>query len=667
MRENKKNKYNLYFVSGIKFWRDCFSKKYSKYFNKKVGLFEPWAMSKVEDHSSITIDIACRNLDEINHADSLFVYMTNCLNEFPVERDPAWECGYAIAKGKPVIALIENKEQINYYVVQEMVNFSITAILTCDKKVAEILKDHHRFVHTKILLTKNPEQFETKIIEYLDDYYRSIYSRSGVINYYVDVVAREMFNRVNLEKNVFSASSINDQVIRELIILKNLKFKSDKDFLLVCRVERNISEYLRKNLDIKKIDSAIFSVLREWGRDKGYILDCLEHSIKPPFIEIKGRKQGIKKTRPELFFELYDLVTHHLISEQRFIKNPNFPYEMGAVIELYNWMNTYSIDDVFDNSKYRQGLKSVWYEFSRKDAIYTGIIGHLLALKYVFIIAKENRPIAKKLTNILNNCNYMIYQGQVLDLVLTFDSESKKGLLKKLKFEEVLQLYCQRIYGICGDFYELIGELASKAGNKEAQLLNAKEVDIISPLIGMYYGLIQMIRNDLGDYLIVEEISKLSKGMKGASHQDVEEGKPTITYLISLYSPYLLSKEKKFLYKYLDKKLSLKEKMKINRLLWKSGSINLSISLIEKIIAHVKNNLLSKYQETPTRMKWMFSLVEISKEILVPFRKQAQKYEWIKYEFQPKILDYITEIIINLEKIPRDKRMSELGKFKELL
>jgi len=330
-------------------------------------------------------------------------------------------------------------------------------------------------------------------------------------------------------------------------------------------------------------------------------------------------------------------------------------------------MNTYALDDVFDNSEFRQNLKTVWNKFSRRDAIYTGILGHLLALKYMFIIASENKNLAKTLAEIMNNYNHMMYEGQVLDLILTFDSAKKKKLLKIKNFDEICEIYIQRIYGICGGFYEAIGELAAKAGNKEEQILNAKEIDEISPLIGMYYGIIQMIRNDLGDYVVVEKISKLSKGMKGVSHSDVIEGKIDIAYLIAMYSPCLNKKEKDFLLRALHTRLTKKDKIKINQLLWKSGAINFVVELLINLIEHVKKNLLSKYHETPTRMKWMFDLVEITKKILIPFKKQAFQNKWVKYEYDSSLLKKLTEMIIGLEKKPKNKRLNKLQEFKNLL
>ena len=655
--KSQKEKYKLYLASGITLWKEYFSKEYSKFFNKKVALFEPGILDNPDDHRKIPIGIACYDLNEINHSDALLVYMKKykTLDGSPTGTDSTWECGYAIGHGKPVIMLIEDFNHMDYYASQWMVTFSINAILTKDKKVAEIATNHPKFVHTTILFAQGSEEFESKIIEYLDNYYRSIYSRSGIVNYYVDDRARDMFCRENFRK-IISAKNSEDHVLANYFkILENLEFKNDDDYLKVCEFEKQISGYLKGNLTEEKVNSTINSVVANWGVAQDVILDCLEHSIKAPFVKIEDRKQGIKKTRPELFFELYDLVTHHLINEQRFIKSESFPYEIGAIIELYNWMNTYSLDDVFDNSKYRQKIKTVWFEFSRRDAVFTGVLGHLMCLKYLFVITKDKPSLGIELGNIMNNYNLIMYEGQEIDLLLTFDSDKKKEILKTKNFEELSSLYIQRIYKICGGFYEAIGLLSAKAGNKEEQIMNGKEIDTVSPLVGMFYGIIQMIRNDLGDYLVVENMSGMSKGMKDISHSDIREGKVDLCYLVTLNSPHVSKEEKDYLIDCLHKELNEDDKLKINELLWRTGSVEFAVDLIINIIKYVKYSssvyhLLSSYQETPTRMRWMFNLIDITKEILIPFKQQALNNEWFKYEYDSVLLENITAKILSLNR-----------------
>ncbi len=662
MAKNQKSafKYQLYLAGGIGIWKDFFKPKYSEFFNKKVYLFEPGSLGGPSDHRFMPIGIACYDLNEINHADALLVYMKKYrpADGSPTGTDSTWECGYAISQSKPIIMLIEDLDHLDYYNLQWMVSFSINAVLTTDEKVAETCRNHPKFVHTTVLYAPSKNQLESKIIEYLTNYYRSIYSRSGIINYQVDERARDLFGEKRLAEMTFTETTADKTIYKLLTGLKQCRFNNDSDYLKVCEIERKVSAHLRNRLTEKNINSALAAVIKHWAPKKENIVSILKHSIVPPFLKIKNRHAGIIKTRPELFFELYDLVNHHLIREQKFIKDPDFPYEMGAIIELYNWMNTYSLDDTFDSSDYRQNIPTVWKQFGRRNAIFTGLTGHLLALKYLFLIARPKPQLAERLAGILNDYNELMYQGQVLDLKLTFSSSQKKKLLNKLGLRAICKLYIKRIYGICGGFYEAVGELAAQAGNKEAQVLNGKQIDKISPLIGLYYGLIQMIRNDLADYLVIEKISGMSHSMKGISHSDIKEGKIDLPYSIAFYSSKLDKKEKRFLFTALaDKELSAKDKLHINELLWKSGAIDLTVDLIINLASHVKTTLLTEYQETPTRMKWMFSLVDITKEILIPFKSLALSHGWVKYQYDRKLLRTISDLILQLESTPRPKRI----------
>ena len=653
----KKQKYSLYLASGIKLWKDYFKKEYSSYFNKRVALFEPGTINTPKEHRKIPITIACYDLNEINKCDAVLAFMKKyrTLDGSPAGTDSTWEFGYAIGKGKPTIVLIENEEHLDYYASQWMVSFSINAILTCNAKVAELVKNHPKFVHAKLIFCQHPEQFENKISVYLDEYYRSIYSRSGIVNYYVDKSAREIFSREKFNK-VLNNIALQDRGVQKILEpLKNLSFDNDSDNLKVCIVGKNIADYYSNKLNLVNLNSGINGILTEWGQSREVILDCLEHSIKPSFKKVLGRKQGIKKTRPELFYELYDLVTHHLIEEQRFVKNPSFPYEIGALIEFYNWANTYSIDDVFDNSESRQNELTVWKKFSRRDAIFTGILAHLLTLKFAFIIASENKFVAKRIAIIMNNCNYIMYSGQIFDIALTVN-KNKMSIFSK-NTEQLYKLYTKRIYGICGVFYESIGELSVKTANKEEQIMNGEEIEKTSPIVGMYYGLIQMIRNDLGDYIFPSDFNVLSKGMKGISHSDVEEGKLSLQYIVALDSKALTKREKDFLIKCFDSKLTLKKKIRINSLIWKSGAIDLVVYVIQGLIKHVKQKHLPVYHETPTRMKWMFDLIEITDKIVIPFKKQAEKFNWIKFEYNSELAKKILSELISLENKSKEERL----------
>ena len=74
-KANSNHKYRLYLASGIALWANHFKDKYSKFFNRKLYLFEPGVLDTPKDHRKIPIGIACYDLDEINHSDALLVYM----------------------------------------------------------------------------------------------------------------------------------------------------------------------------------------------------------------------------------------------------------------------------------------------------------------------------------------------------------------------------------------------------------------------------------------------------------------------------------------------------------------------------------------------------------------------------------------------------------------
>jgi hypothetical protein len=107
-----------------------------------------------------------------------------------------------------------------------MVTFSIGAILTTNKAVAEAAKDSDKFTHTKILYCEHKQQFENKIIEYLDAYYKSVYAREGVINASVDRELRNFSKKseiVRMLQNSFKNSELNSNLNKRICLdFKNI-------------------------------------------------------------------------------------------------------------------------------------------------------------------------------------------------------------------------------------------------------------------------------------------------------------------------------------------------------------------------------------------------------------------------------------------------------------
>lgn len=647
-KSNSKHKYSLYLASGITLWKNYFSKQYSQYFNKKIFLFEPGTIDMPVDHRLIPITIATCDLNYINNADAVLAYMKHykTLDGGPIGTDSTWECGYAIGKGKPVIMLIEDLSHMDYYVVQWMVSFSIGAILTTSKEVAEAARNHSKFVHTTILLCENENQFESKIIEYPNNYYRSIYARMGQINYNVDRALRDYAEpfRINSDLISFKTSTTTpvQRMKRKMKKLYSLKkYDSLNTFIQICLFEQErgalVEKLLSKNITetVKFLQSYIAEAITLLDPNNlSSVAEMISYLIKIPAKEVEGRKQGQKKTRPVLFYELYDLLSHHLVREKKFFTDPEFPYKMGAVIEIYNWMNTYAIDDVFDNSRLRSGKPTLHVVYGKKNALLIGSIGHAYSLLLAYELTKDNQHIAKQILLNFNKIHSKMYHGQPFDIYLSILKTKKlQRFLKKYNFIQALELYFTRTYGICGTFYEEIAGMAGDSVNVQEQFMNAQECQDAVRNIGKIFGIVQMIRNDLGDLLLPETHGVLSKGMKGYSHNDFVEGKLTLMVLYVLYSQNVSAREKKFIAHLLGKeKISKTEKLRVNKILWESGAIDFAIQIIQYYVDQIVDEYTLKIHETPTRLKWITSMVEITPEIREKFRQMASQYKWKKME-----------------------------------
>lgn len=660
--ENKK--YKLYLASGIKLWTMDFKDNYSPFFNHKVELFQPALIDKqyTGNHRLIPIKIATKDLGEINKCDAILAYMKmyDTAGNGPAGTDSTWECGYAIGKEKPTIMLVEDVQHLDYYSVQWMVTYSIGAILTTNKEVVAFAKNNEKFTHTAVLHCEKKEEFEDKIIEYLDNYHKSIYAREGVINYQVDIELRNYANHqkiIKIFEEAQKSGSDNLKQIREdfkKIFIENTRFDNKTIYNTICTLEFKRAKIIKEIL-VKEPNSLTIFL-------NSYIKLCLENFENKPTIEeiakmieywlsipaeeVKGRKQGKKKTRPMIFYELYDLVSHHINTSDKYFEK-DYVYKAGAIVEVYNWLNTYAIDDVFDNSNSRQGEETLHIKFlSRKNAFLLGSIGHCLSLVYLYQLTCNKPDVEKKLLDSLNNAQYLMYLGQPIDIDLTF--ENRKEVWKFYKansLDNVLEKYFSRIYGICGAFYEEIGRMAVKSTNVGAQFYHQEEAESACIQIAKLFGLVQMIRNDLGDLIFPEEMAEMSKGMKDTSHNDIMEGKLTLPVIYAIFNSDTNPRDRKMLINSIgNRNLSEKNKLELSRIIWESGAIDYSIQFIEYFSKEVSDQYIRFIDETPTRLKWIIKLMDITPLINLSFKKLAIKEKWRKLEPQFLDNDYINNI-----------------------
>lgn len=658
-------RYKLYLASGIKLWDNDFKNQYTPFFNKKLDLFQPALIDNqyTGDHRKIPIRIATKDLGEINKCDAVLAYMKmyDTGNNGPTGTDSTWECGYAIGKEKPTIMLVENLEHLDYYSAQWMVTFSIGAILTMSKEVADFAKNHDKFTHTTILYCESKDQLEDKIIEYLDKYYKSIYAREGVINYSVDKELRNYASISNIKMILEKSNEYKDfdkkTNLEWKIFEGKTKFDNPSTYHLICDIEFGRAKIVKQIIDnnFDNLVPSLYSYINKYlgyfegGKNIEDVAKIISSWLNIPAKEVENRRQGKKKTRPVIFFELYDLVSHHITASQRYF-NEDFVYRAGAIVEIYNWLNTYAIDDVFDNSNSRQGEETLHVKLkSRKNAVLLGAIGHCLSLVLLHELTKNKREISKQLISSLNDVQYVMYLGQNIDIDLTFDN--KRALLNFIKsnnLESALEKYFNRIYGICGSFYEEIGRMAVGATDVGAQFYNQDEAEKACIYIAKLFGLVQMIRNDLGDLIFPEEMPKLSKVMKNTSHNDIMEGKLTLPVIYAIFNDCTDKKDKAKLINYIsDKKLSIKEKKEISRIIWESGAIEFAMQFVEYYSELVDEQYIKYINETPTRLKWIIKLMDITPLVNITFRKMAVENTWRKLE--PQVLT--EQLISNINNI----------------
>lgn len=170
MKQSKPKKKHLYLAGSITVWKNQFKDKYSQLFKNKISLFEPGKMNIPHDHRQIKESVAKTDSREIQKSDAVLAYMKDyktTKHGGPVGTDSSWECGFAHGLGKPVIALIDDVNQIEYYKHQWMVTFHIKAFISFDKKILNKLFSDSHFKNSDILYIENPVLLEESLYSYL--------------------------------------------------------------------------------------------------------------------------------------------------------------------------------------------------------------------------------------------------------------------------------------------------------------------------------------------------------------------------------------------------------------------------------------------------------------------------------------------------------------------
>ena len=134
-----------------------------------------------------------------------------------------------------------------------------------------------------------------------------------------------------------------------------------------------------------------------------------------------------------------------------------------------------------------------------------------------------------------------------------------------------------------------------------------------------------------------------SNCLKASSHNDIAEGKLTLPIIYTIFNPDANEKDKRRLIKFLgNRKLKDNDKKKLLESFGESGAIEYAMQFVEYYSKLVTEEYVTYIHETPTRLKWIIKLMDITPLVNISFRKMAIENKWRKLE--PKIL---TDELVN--------------------
>lgn len=166
-------KYSLYLAGSIQVWEKEFVPKYGDCIGNRIDLFQPGDIKHIPKmHKEIPQKISKMCLGAIETADGVLAYIKDYKSPEgagPCGTDSCWELGYALGKGKPVIALIEDVDHLNYISKMWMVILSIDAILTLDRSVKNEAEKREHYQGSEILFVKDKTHIEDEILDFLKD------------------------------------------------------------------------------------------------------------------------------------------------------------------------------------------------------------------------------------------------------------------------------------------------------------------------------------------------------------------------------------------------------------------------------------------------------------------------------------------------------------------
>ena len=252
--------------------------------------------------------------------------------------------------------------------------------------------------------------------------------------------------------------------------------------------------------------------------------------------------------------------------------NPDYSYDLALAYELFQTAILVH-DDIIDNDNKRRGVETIHYINDEKYKKYSNESKHLgdsIAIcmgdyglyESNLIISKsyEEDPNLGKVLNYFNNTVLNTIRGELLDVILPFESKYV-GVDNKVLEESIMN-----IYRLKTAHYTIIGPMSTGlllAGAPNSYLEDIKD-------FGEKVGIAFQIQDDiLGIY---------SNEMGKVIGSDIKEFKQTILYSHIMTTPY-----KDELLKYYGNEVNEEVVEKVRELFKESGSYDYALDMMNKL------------------------------------------------------------------------------------
>jgi geranylgeranyl pyrophosphate synthase len=207
---------------------------------------------------------------------------------------------------------------------------------------------------------------------------------------------------------------------------------------------------------------------------------------------------------------------------------------------------------------------------------------------------KINYETFVKIKDIFDEINKIFYIGQFFEIEWNIYNSKTK-----IDWEELMDLYYKRNYGVNNSFFEKIGIIgAILGGGTEKQIKSLSE-------FGKNYGMMLQIINDIGDFVPQDENRGTEEKLSEDAHSDLIHGKLTLPIIYTLTKD---NKNKETIIEALNnRKYKKSDLVKVTKILLKNGSIDFS----EKVAMDFMKKAKKSIENFPTEKRKFLSTMGV--------------------------------------------------------